>query len=175
MKGTDMNTQISNKLARFGRVLNVIGKIFAILCFIAAGIALIAMIVVALTPDDFILQTLNMLRIDASNTFINGNAFGLAVAGVKIGAIFALVKLLVEALFYAAVLLVLSLVFKSTAVNKTPFSMQNAKRLKIIGIILIIISIPFGLGNLVFAFCVFAFAYVLQYGAELQILADETL
>ena len=170
-----MNTQISEKLARFGRILDVIGKVLAVLCFVAALLALIGIFTVVLVPDDIFLRFLSLFNIKSSILDTDTTPFVAAVISVKVGAILALIGWFFRSLFYATVLLVLSAVFKSTAINKTPFTSDNAKRLKIIGIILIVASIPFGLGNLVFAFCVFAFAYVIQYGAELQQQADETL
>ena len=170
-----MNTSISEKLARFGRALDIIGKVLAVFCFLAATLMLFGAIAVLLVPDDIILSVLNLFNINLTTTYTNTSPYVIAVIGAKTGVILGLVGRCILSVFYAIILLILSAFFKSTAVNKTPFTFENAKRLKIIGIILIVMSIPFGLGNLVFAFCLFAFAYVIQYGAELQQQADETL
>ena len=170
-----MKAHISDRLARSGRVLDVIGKVLAVICFITAALALFGAIAVAIIPDDVVVRILNLFNIENSASQTNTSPFILGVVGAKIGAILGLAGWAVHSLINATILLLLSSVFKSTAVDKTPFTLENAKRLKIIAIILIVASIPFGLGNLVFAFCVFVFAYVLQYGAELQQQADETL
>ena len=169
-----MDTRISSNLARFGKALDVIGKVLAAICFVAAGLTMLTIVIVIFIPDDIILRFLS--------TFNSGGRpievvfpFVIAVVSAKLGVILTLIVGAVRAIVYAVILLSLSALFKSIAVKQTPFTPQIAKSLKVIGIVLIIVSIPLGLGNLVFAFCVFAFAYVIQYGCELQLLSDETL
>ncbi|MDR1713343.1 MAG: hypothetical protein LBR39_04240 [Coriobacteriales bacterium] len=188
-----MDTRINDRLARSGRVLDIIGKVLAILCIIGAVAALFTAIAVAVLPEDLITGALAHIPLaDADLTVKSGGIESdiltfpegavladyipvAAVLAVKVSLIAACAAVCIYCLIGAIILFILSAVFKATAINRTPFVPENVKRLKIIGIILIVVSILLGLTNLVFAFCVFALAYVFEYGAELQKQADETL
>jgi uncharacterized protein YacL len=98
-----------------------------------------------------------------------------AIGGLRAITIIALAAGCVYSILSAIILFILSSLFKTTARDKTPFVEENVKRLKKIGILLIVGSLLLGLTNLIFAFAVFALAYVFQYGTELQRAADETL
>jgi len=173
-----MDTRISDKLVRSGKTLDVIGKVLAILCIVAAFMALVAIPVAVLLPEDIVFRIMgyfpSMARIFGEmslGTWISTTV----VATLKGLFIVSAVGFIFYCGLCAVVLFILSAVFKATAVHRTPFLSQNVKRLRIIGIILIVASVALGLTNLIFAFCVFALAYVLQYGVELQQQSDETL
>jgi hypothetical protein len=188
-----MDIQISDKLARFGRVLGIVGTVLAIICVLGAVVSLFFAIVVASLSEDFALSIITAIGIPLDAITNAGGAASFSIGdssySIRIGEFIppALITSLKVALIIAAlagclyclvsaiILFVLSAMFKATAINKTPFLAENVKRLKIIGVVLIIISLPLGLHNLILAFCIFAFAYVVQYGTELQQQADETL
>jgi hypothetical protein len=188
-----MDIQISDKLARFGRVLGVVGKVLAIICIFGALASLFFAIAIALLSENFALSVIEAIGIplDAitnvggtTNISIGDFSYSIRIGdfippalitSLKVVLILAVLASCLYCLVSAIILFVLSAMFKATAINKTPFLAENVRRLKIIGVVLIIISLPLGLHNLILAFCIFAFAYVVQYGVELQQQADETL
>ena len=176
-----MYSQVSDKLARSGRVLDVIGKVLAVFCIITAVVTVFGTIILALLPEDIVMQILSFIpftsRIDGAlgDAGLLSSITTAIVASVKAIAIFSAIGFFAYCLLSAAILFILCAVFKATAVHRTPFLPENVKRLKIIGIIMIIASLALGFHNLIFAFCVFGLAYVVQYGAELQQQSDETL
>jgi len=176
-----MNTQTSDKLVRFGKVLNVVGIVLAILCLLAALSSLTGIIIVALIPEDLIFGALTSLRLDTSfSVFQVGTTLSdlvplTALVGIKLTLIFVLLTSFVYSVVSAIILFILSKVFKSTVAHRSPFLPENVKRLKIIGVILIVATLFLGWQALIFAFCLLAFAFVFQYGTELQQQADETL
>ncbi|MCL2632157.1 MAG: hypothetical protein FWD45_03600 [Coriobacteriia bacterium] len=176
-----MDTRISDKLARSGHTLDVISKVLAVLCIVAAVLSFIGAIAILLLPDDLILRVLSIIPV--ANRMFNA-ADGITIAGfvstaamiaLKFVVLAATIGFCVYCLLGAFVLYILSSIFKATAVHRTPFLQENVKRLKAVGIIMIFASIVLGLHNFIFAFCVFALAYVIQYGVELQQQSDETL
>ncbi|MCL1890649.1 MAG: hypothetical protein FWG00_01270 [Coriobacteriia bacterium] len=179
-----MDTRISENLARSSRVLDIIGKVLAIICIVSAVFTLFGAIAILAIPNDLIINLLNQIPITPVTSDVISIPAGTVLgdyitlstgSALKVALIVAAGALCVYCLLSAGLLFVVSGVFKATAVNKTPFVAENVKRLKIIGIIMIVASLVLGLTNLVFAFCVFALAYVVQYGVELQQQADETL
>ena len=173
-----MDTRISDKLVRSGKVLDVVGKVLAAICIIGAAGAMLSVILVAFLPADFVMNLLHMIPRLAPvfNEASLGGAITTAIVGtVKTAFIVSTIGFALYCALCAIILFILSAVFKATAVHRTPFLFENVKRLKIIAIILIVASIALGLTNLIFAFCVFALAYVVQYGVELQQQSDETL
>jgi hypothetical protein len=180
-KGILMTSQISDRLARFGRVLNIVAKVLVVLCIISAVFALFAAIAVAAIPEGLIVSALGDIHITsdlfnfAASAQLGDYLLPSAIGGAKIVAIFALARVCVYCILSAIILFILSAFFRATAVQKTPFLEENVRRLKIIGVILIVASLVLGLNNLIIAFAVLALAYVFQYGAELQRSADETL
>jgi len=176
-----MNTQTTDKLVRFGKVLNVVGTVLAVFCLLAAVSALSLAVVVAFIPEDLIFNFLNYVRLDtAFSVFQVGTALGdliplTALISVKLFALFLSLKSFAFATISAIILFILSALFKSTVAHRSPFLPENVKRLKIIGIILIVATLIIGWQTLIFAFCLLALAFIFQYGTELQQQADETL
>ncbi|MDR1183372.1 MAG: hypothetical protein LBK67_01080 [Coriobacteriales bacterium] len=176
-----MDTRISDKLARFGRTLDVVGKILAIVCILGAVSALFIAVLAAALPEDAIIGILGSIELTSSvfdfaaNAHLSDFIAPVAIISLKVLTIIFAASICIYCLLSAVILFILSAVFKATAVHRTPFLQENVKRLKIIGVILIVASFLLGLTNLIFAFCVLAFAYVFQYGTELQQQADETL
>jgi len=176
-----MNTQTPERLVRFGKVLNVIGIIFACLCIMAGLFFLVAAIVVLLLPEGALNSFLDSIQLGSAlsvlqpGTVLSDILPPTLIAGIKYTTAAALLGGLLYAVASAAILFILSSVFRSTAVKGSPFLPENVKRLKIVGVILIVASVCLGLGNLIFAFCVLALAFIFQYGMELQQQADETL
>jgi len=176
-----MNTQTTNRLVRFGKVLNVVGIVLAVICLMAAVSALSLAIVVAFIPEDLIFQFLSAIRLDSAfAVFQAGTVLGdlvplTALIGVKVYSLFILLKSFAYATISAIILFILSSLFKSTVAHRSPFLPENVKRLKIIGIILIVASVLIGWQTLIFAFSLLALAFIFQYGTELQQQADETL
>jgi hypothetical protein len=180
-KGYVMDTKTSDKLVRFGRTLDIVGKILAVFCLLAAMGSLGCLIVVLVLPEGFVLGLFDSVDISrAFSVFQPGTVLrdlvpSAAVYGVKIAAIWGTFKAFLYCLISAIILFSLSAVFNSTASKRSPFLPENVKRLKIVGVILIVTSLFLGLDNLIFAFCVLALAFMFQYGTELQQQADETL
>jgi hypothetical protein len=179
MKGEKMET--SDKLVRYGRVLNVVGKILAAVCLVGAASALTATFVALALPERLANEIIGSMEITSSiGIFKAGATLGdLIPQAAFFGLKLALVFFALGAFFYcaiaAAVLFIISSIFNSTAAKRSPFLAENVRRLKVIGIILIVASLLLGLQSLIFAFCILALAYVFQYGMELQQQADETL
>lgn len=173
--------EVSDKLVRFGKVLNVVGKVLAALCLLGALGALITAIVVILIPEETISQFLKQIELTSDiGLFVPGTTLGsflpvAAMKGIKLGLVFAIMTAFLYCVVGAIVLFILSALFNSTATKGSPFLPENVKRLKIIGVVLIVVSLLLGLQNLIFAFCFLALAYVFQYGTALQQQADETL
>ena len=173
-------TQTSDKLVRFGRVLDIVGKVFAVLCILAGVSCFFLAILVLLLPQDLLFNAMSTVELTSgffvfqTGTVLSDLVPHAALIGVKLAMIFALLGGLVYCAASAIILFILSAIFKSTAARRSPFLPENVKRLKIIGIILIVASLFLGLDNLIFAFCVLALAFVFQYGTELQQQADET-
>jgi hypothetical protein len=180
-KGVLMDTRISDKLVRFGRALDIVGKILAIICILGAVLALFTAILAAALPENAIMGILGSIEVTsdvldlAANTRLGDFIAPAALISLKVLTVIFSASICIYCLLSAIILFILSSVFKATAVHRTPFLQENVKRLKIIGVILFIASFILGLTNLIFAFCVLAFAYVFQYGTELQQQADETL
>jgi len=176
-----MDTQISNKLVRFGKVLNVVGIVLAVVCLIGALSALCGAIVVLVIPEDLIFSFLSAIKIDSSfYVFQTGTVLSdliplTALVGIKLTALFFLLRGFIYCTISAIILFILSALFKSTVAHRSPFLPENVKRLKVIGIILIVSAVIIGWQTLIFAFCLLALAFVFQYGTELQQQADETL
>lgn len=173
-----MVTAISEKLSRFGKVLNIITIILAIICIIIAVCALISIFIVAILPYDLVLSLINI-----ESDFFNLPAgsdlqdfiLPTAVSGLKLFGIIACASTCITAIFYAVIMFMISKFFKSTEIHNTPFLEENVKRLKIIGVIMIVGALIIGWNSLIAAFAIFVFAYVFQYGTELQQQYDETL
>jgi hypothetical protein len=178
-----MEEKTVRRLARSGKVLDVIGKVLAGFCIAVAVLSLLCALLAAMVPEDIIRNVIDMLNISIRSDLLIldtgitlGSLLSTATAfSLRFFVIIPALSLCAYSVVSAIILFILSAIFKATAVNKTPFMPENVKRLRIIGIVLIIISIFFGLTNLIFAFCVFALAFVFQYGVELQKQADETL
>jgi len=176
-----MNTQTTDKLVRFGKVLNVVGIVLAVICLMAAISALVLAIVVALIPEDLVFGFLSAVKLDtAFAAFQAGTVLGdliplTALVGIKFTIVFLLLRSFFYATISAIILFILSSLFKSTVAHRSPFLPENVKRLKIIGIILIVSAVIIGWQTLIFAFCLLALAFIFQYGTELQQQADETL
>ena len=176
-----MDTQTSDKLVRFGKVLNIVGIVLAVICLMAALTFLCLAIMVAVIPEDLIFGVLSRFELDSAFlAFQTGTALGdlvplTALIGIKLTALFILLRSFVYALISAIILFILSGVFKSTVAHRSPFLPENVKRLKTIGIILIVAAVVIGWQTLIFAFCLLALAFIFQYGTELQQQADETL
>ena len=176
-----MDTQTSDKLVRFGKVLNVVGIVLAVICLIAAAISLLGIVLVALIPEDAIFGFFNTVQLSSTfSVFQAGTVLSelvplTALVGLKLTIIFILLTSLTYSIVSAIILFILSKVSRSTVTHRSPFLPENVKRLKIIGVILIIATLFLGWQSLIFAFCLLAFAFVFQYGTELQQQADETL
>jgi hypothetical protein len=188
-----MDIQISDKLARFGRTLGIVGKVLAVVCILGAIASLCFAIMTAFLAEDFALGVITSIGIPLDALTNSGGTIAIQagessfsirlgdfippalVTGLKVVVVSAAFASFLYCLVSAIILFVLSAMFKATAIHKTPFLDENVRRLKIIGVVLIVISLPLGLHNLILAFCIFAFAYVVQYGTELQQQADETL
>ena len=176
-----METSTSDRLVRFGKVLNVVGIILAILCLLSAVSSLTGIIFVALLPEDRVYSIFSTIQLTSSfSVFQTGTMLSdlvplTALVGFKLFIIFILLSCFFYSIVSAIILFILSKVFKSTVAHRSPFLPENVKRLKIIGVILIVATLFFGWQSLIFAFCLLALAFVFQYGTELQQQADETL
>jgi hypothetical protein len=176
-----MVTAISEKLSRFGKVLNIITKILAIVCIVIAICALIATFIVAILPYDLVISLLGSLNITSNILNIPADLdlqdfiLPTAIGALRLFAIIACASTCLTAIFYAVIMFIISNFFKSTAIHNTPFLEENVKRLKITGIIMIVGALIIGWNSLIAAFAIFVFAYVFQYGTELQQQYDETL
>jgi len=162
-----MDTRISDKLARSGKVLDIFSKVLAVICVLGAASTLLVAVIIAFWWPLNIVMNIHAMSPSTFDSAI--------VPNLKIFGIMSALGLCLYCVLCAIVLLTLSAVFKAIAVQKTPFLPENVKRLKVIGIIMIIASLTVGMLNIIFAFCVFALAYVFQYGTELQQQVDETL
>lgn len=165
--------EASDKLVRFARVLNIVGKVLAAICIFAATCVLVATIGVALIPQDALYDFFTQIELAADlgflvpGTLLSDIIPAMAMRGIKAAILSWLISILIYCIICAVILFIVSAVFKSTAAKRSPFLPENVKRLKIIGVILIVISIFLGLQNLIFAFCLLAFAFIFQYGTEL--------
>jgi hypothetical protein len=173
--------EASEKLVRFGRILNVVGKVLAAICLLAAFGMLILAVVILLIPEEMLHELLSSLKLTSNLGIIQaGSSLGdlitsAALTGIKITLIVSMLGSLLYCVLSAIILFIVSAVFKSTATMRSPFLPENVKRLKIIGVILIVATVLLGWSSLIPAFCMLALAYVFQYGTELQRQADETL
>ena len=176
-----MNTQTSDRLVRFGKVLNVVGIILAVISLMAAVSTLSLAIIVSVIPEDLIFGFLSAVRLDSAfAAFQAGTVLGdliplTALIGIKVTAIIILLRSFAYATISAIVLFILSSIFRSTVAHRSPFLPENVKRLKIVGVILIVSAVIIGWQTIIFAFCLLALAFIFQYGTELQQQADETL
>ena len=176
-----MDTQISDKMVRFGRVLNVVGLVFAVICLVAAAFSLLFAIIVALMPEEALFNLMGRLELTSGFfVFQTGTVLAdlvplTALIGIKVAIVFAFLGGFFYAVASAVILFIISSIFRSTVARKSPFLPENVKRLKIVGIILIIAAVFLGWETLIFAFCMLALAFIFQYGTELQQQADETL
>jgi len=180
-KGVNMDTQATKKLVRFGKVLNIVGKVLAVVCFLAALLSLCLVIVAIVLPEGLVINVLDAIDVSSvfavfqPGTVLADLVPSATVIGLKLAVVLATAKAFVYFLVSSIILFILSAVFKSSATRNSPFLPENVKRLKVVGLILIVVSLFLGLANLIFAFCVLALAFIFQYGMQLQQQADETL
>jgi hypothetical protein len=173
--------ETSEKLVRFGRVLDVVGKVLAGICLLAAFCMLILVVILLLIPEETIYELLSSFRLTSNlGIFQAGTSLGdfitsATLTGIKITLIIAVLGAFAYSVLSGIILFIVSAVFKSTATKHSPFLPENVKRLKIVGVILIVATLLLGWTSLIPAFCILALAYVFQYGTELQRQADETL
>jgi len=176
-----MDVKSTDRLTRFGKVLNVIGIILAVFCLLATLSSFVVLIIVIVLPEGMVLNFFDSVDISSvfsvfqPGTVLKDLVPSVAVFGLKLAVVWAAIKSFIYYLICTIILFILSSLFRATAINHSPFLPKNVKRLKVIGVILIITSIFLGPANLIFALCLLALAFIFQYGTELQQQADETL